>query len=179
MKNLIDGLRLIMIRRDSRMVFVIAVFTFLIGVVLVQNGKNAFPMLGFESIPALKRISLFFGTLFDITSVFTPVAFTLAVVSSFIGAVNISLAYTYMRLRGEVIVGSGLYSGTGLVFAFFGVHCFACGTALLSVLFSFFGLGAVLKLLPYHGQEIAFLGLLIIFVATYSLAQKVKVPNVC
>lgn len=179
MKNLIDGLHLIMMRKDSRMVFVIAVLTFLLGVLLVQNGKNAFPMLGFESLSFFKRISLFFGTLFDLTSVFTPTALVLAVVSSVIGAVNISLAYTYMHLRGGAIVKSGLYSGTGLVFAFLGVHCFACGTALLSVILSFFGLGAVLKILPYHGQEIAFLGLLIISIATYSLAQKVKAPNVC
>jgi len=96
-----------------------------------------------------------------------------------LGGINISLAYTYMRLRGQIILRSGLYSGIGVFMAFLGIGCAACGTALLSILLGFFGLSAMLNLLPYQGQEIGYIGLIFLSIASYSLAQKVSAPNVC
>ena len=84
-----------------------------------------------------------------------------------------------MRLRGEIVFKSGLYSGIGLILAFLGFGCAACGTALLSVILGFFGFSAMLRLLPYQGLEIGYVGLIFLCMATYTLAQKVAVPNIC
>lgn len=179
MKHLVTSLTLIVRRKDSRLVIIISTIVFLFLLLLVGNGKSAYEIFSFESLPLVRRLSLAMTTLFDITSIFTAGALILAVLGSFLGGINISLAYTYMRLRGEVLVHSGLYSGIGLLFAFFGVGCAACGTALLSVVLGFFGFSAMLSMLPYQGQEIGYVGLIFLCIATYTLAHKVAVPNVC
>ncbi|MFA5131910.1 MAG: hypothetical protein WC444_01130 [Candidatus Paceibacterota bacterium] len=179
MKLLVLSLRLIMERRDSRMVIIISTLVFLFLLLLTQNGTAAYDALGFTSLSLSARIGLFFSTLFDIKNTFTTGSFILAVLGSFLGGINISLAYTYMRLRGQIILRSGLYSGIGVFMAFLGIGCAACGTALLSILLGFFGLSAMLNLLPYQGQEIGYIGLIFLSIASYSLAQKVSAPNVC
>ncbi len=179
MKHLVTSFVLIMKRKDSRLVIIISTLVLFLILLLAVNGKSAFEILGFDTIPLYKRLNLFISTVFDIKNTFTAGALILAVLGSLLGGINLSLAYTYMMLRGEVILHSGLYSGIGLLFAFFGVGCAACGTALLSVILGFFGFSAMLSLLPYQGQEIGYIGLIILCIATYTLAHKVAVPNVC
>ena len=84
-----------------------------------------------------------------------------------------------MKIRGEVIIKSGVYSGIGLIFAFLGIGCAACGTAFLSVILGFFGFSTMLNVLPYQGQEIGYIGLIFLSIATYVLANKVMAPRVC
>lgn len=179
MKHLVSSLQLIVQRKDSRFVIILATFIFFMLLILARNGSNAISLLSFESLPLGKRISFAFFSLFDITSTFSSGAILLSVLGSFVGGVNISLAYTYIRLRGEVILHSGLYHGIGLFLAFLGIGCAACGTALLSVILGFFGFSAMLSVLPYQGEEIGYIGLLFLCIATYSLSQKVSAPNVC
>lgn len=179
MKHLVTSLVLIVRRKDSRLVIIISTVVFLLLLLIAVNGMAAYSVFGFDSLSFGKQISLSLSTLFDITNTFTPGALILAVLGSLLGGINLSLAYTYMRLRGEVLLHSGLYSGVGLVFAFFGVGCAACGTALLSVVLGFFGFSAMLQLLPYQGQEIGYVGLIFLCIATYVLSKKVAVPNVC
>lgn len=179
MKSLIEGLRLVIRRHDSRRVVIISTVLFFILVLGVQNAKEALELFSLTSLPLLKRVSLFITTFFDIRSTFTDGALILAILGSFLGGINIALAYTYMKIRGEVILKSGLYSGLGLIFAFFGIGCAACGTALLSVILGFFGFSATLTIFPYHGAEIGYIGLILLSIATYTLAKKVTAPLVC
>lgn len=179
MKQLIASLGIIFSRRDSRSIIIIATFLFIFLLLLVQNGRSAIEIMGFTVMPFFIRLSLVVKTFFDITSTFTTSTLLLAVLGSFLGGINLSLAYTYMRLRGDVIVRSGLYSGIGLFFAFLGIGCAACGTALLSVILGFFGFTAMLAVLPYQGEEIGYIGLIILCIATYTLAKKVSAPTVC
>lgn len=161
------------------MVIIVSTILFLFLLLLVQNGSTASSILEFQTIPPLKRLMLFIIILFDISSSFPAGALILAVLGSLLGGINIALAYTYMRMRGEMIVKSGLYSGTGLFLAFLGIGCAACGTAALSLFLGFFGLSTMLDILPYQGQEIGYIGLIILMIASYTLAQKVSAPNVC
>jgi hypothetical protein len=179
MKHLIDGLGLIAKRKDSRLVIIIATLLFLFLLLVTQNGPSAILVFSFHTLPLLQRILLFFSTLFDIRDTFTAGSLILATLGSLLGGINLSLAYTYMKTRGEVLIKSGLYSGIGLFVAFLGIGCAACGTALLSVLLGFFGFSAMLNVLPYQGQEIGYVGLLFLCIATYVLAKKVTAPNVC
>ena len=179
MTELVSALRLIVTRKDSRRVIIITTVVFLFLLLFVKNGDATFAILNFDVLTPYKRFSLAFMTFFDIANTFTVSSLILAVLGSFLGGINISLAYTYMRLRGEVLIKSGLYSGTGLFFAFLGIGCAACGTALLSVILGFFGFSAMLNLLPYQGLEIGYIGLIFLCIATYVLAKKVTLPNVC
>ena len=179
MQQLVSGLSIIVARKDSRLVIVISTLIFLLLLLLTQNGSTALQVLSFDTLPFIKRVSPATSTLFDIGNTFTSGSLVLAILGSFLGGINLSLAYTYMRTRGEIIIRSGLYSGFGLFIAFLGVGCAACGTALLSVLLGFFGFSSMLHLLPYQGQEIGYIGLIFLTIATYSLAHKVTAPNVC
>ncbi len=76
-------------------------------------------------------------------------------------------------------MASGFYSGIGLILAFLGIGCASCGTAFLTFLLSFFGGATLLHLLPYGGQEIGYLGVIVLLFATYSLAKKTANPTVC
>ena len=172
MKHLVTSLSLIVKRKDSRLVFIIILLGF-------KNGPAAYDIFSFDSLSFDKRLSLAASTLFDFKNNFSTGSLILVTLGSFLGGINLSLAYTYMRLRGEVLLHSGLYSGIGLVFAFFGIGCAACGTALLSVILGFFGFSAMLDVFPYQGQEIGYIGIIFLCIATYTLAHKVAVPNVC
>ncbi len=179
MKPLLYSLQLIVTRKDSRLVIIISTLVFLFLLIVVQNGRASVDILGLTSLPLIKRVILFLSVFFDIRSTFTPGALILSVLGSFLGAINLSLAYTYIKTRGDMLVKSGLYSGLGLIIAFLGIGCAACGTAFLSVLLGFFGFSAMLNLLPYQGLEVGYVGLIILCIATYTLAQKVSAPNVC
>ncbi len=179
MKPLLDSLHLIVTRKDSRLVIIISTIVFLLLLLVVQNGKASLTMMSLDSLSFLKRMSLASLVFFDIKSTFTAGTLILATLGSLLGGINLSLAYTYIKIRGDMIVKSGLYSGFGLLLAFFGIGCAACGTAFLSVLLGFFGFSAMLNLLPYQGLEIGYVGLIILCMATYVLSKKVATPNIC
>lgn len=179
MKSLVDSLHLIVTRKDSRLVIIISTIVFLILLLIAQNGKAGLEMFALTSLPFFKRLTLSISILFDLRSTFTGGTLILATLGSLLGGINLSLAYTYIKIRGGLILKSGLYSGLGLMLAFLGIGCAACGTAFLSVLLGFFGFSAMLDLLPYQGQEIGYIGLMILCIATYTLSKKVSSPNVC
>ncbi len=179
MKPLLSSLQLIVTRKDSRYVIIFATIIFLLLLLVVQNGGASLDMFGLTAIPFGRRLLLSLSVFFDIKSTFTGGTLILAVLGSLLGGINLSLAYTYIKMRGDMIVKSGLYSGMGLILAFLGIGCAACGTAVLSLLLGFFGFSAMLQLLPYQGQEIGYVGLIILCIATYTLAKKVSAPNVC
>jgi hypothetical protein len=179
MKSLLESLRLIVARKDSRAVVVVAVVILFLLLLMYQNGKAGLEVLTFESLSFDKRAALALKVFFDTKSTFTPGTLLLAIGGIVLSAINLAIAYTYVRIRGGAIMKSGLYSGIGLLLAIFGVGCAACGTALLGIVLSFFGASAVLRFLPYEGQEIGYLGIIVLLIATYTLAQKLQAPNVC
>lgn len=179
MEQIVRGITVVFARKDSRRVLigVTAVFFFLL--LLSQNGGSAKYALTFDTLSIWKRISLYLSTLFNIKDTFTASSLLLSILGSLLGGINMSLAYTYMKTRGEIILRSGLYSGLGLFFAFLGIGCVACGTALIAVILSFLGLSTMIHTLPYQGQEIGYIGIIFLCMATYTLAKKVTAPATC
>ncbi len=179
MKHLANGISLVFLRKDSRIVLIISTAIFFLLLLLSENGKTAYSVFSFDTITYSKQIKLFFSTLFDISNTFSTNSLILSTLGSLLGGINISLAYIYMKERGKVIIKSGLYSGVGLFLAFIGIGCAACGTALIAVLLSFLGLSTMIHALPYQGQEIGYIGIIFLCMATYSLAVKVTAPTTC
>lgn len=170
---------IILSRKDSRNVIIATTLLFLFVLLLFVNGQSAYETVSFDVLPWHERANLFLSTLVDMRSGFDGNSLTLAILGSLLGGINMSLAYTYMRLRGEIILRSGLYSGAGLVLAFIGIGCVACGTAFLSVILSLLGFSAMVHGLPYHGIEIGYVGLIILSLATYYLAKRVSSHSMC
>ncbi len=179
MKSIIGGLGVIFSRRDGVIVLSVSTLVLLILLFAVWNGSAAFDMLTITSLSLGSRVLLFLKIFFDGVSNFSVATLTLSVVGSFLGGVNFTLAYVYFRIRGEALFHSGLYNGVGLLLAYFGVGCAACGTAFVGVLFSALGLTPFLHMLPFGGEEFGVVGLIILTFATYSLSKKVIAPLVC
>lgn len=179
MKHLSEGMSVVFSRRDSRAVLISVTLVFFILLLMTQNGKAAATVFSFDSLTVWKRIWLFLVTFFDISNNFNISSLLLSVLGSLLGGINLSLAYVYIRTRGKVILRSGLYSGLGLLFAYLGIGCAACGTAFVAVILSFLGLSAMLHSLPYQGQEIGYIGIIFLCMATYTLAKRVASPLTC
>ena len=179
MDHLVSGVGLVFSRKDSRLIVIGVTLLFFFLLLLIQNGEDALTALSFNALPTGERLALAFSALFNITDTFTVSSLLLSVLGSLLGGINISLAYTYVKTRSGLLIQSGLYSGTGLFFALLGIHCAACGTALLAVFLSFLGLSGMLAALPYQGQEFGYIGIIFLCMATYSLSLKVNAPGTC
>jgi hypothetical protein len=179
MKEMLYGLRLVMSRRDGVMVIVTSSALFLFLLLLSQNGRPAFQVFRLTSLGLPGQVSLFLTTIFDVGNAFTVSTMILATLGSLLAGINLALAYIYMKTRGELLLKSGLYSGIGLMLALFGIGCAACGTAVLSLILGFFGFSTMLSIFPYQGEEIGYIGLIFLFIATYFLSKKISAPNVC
>jgi heme/copper-type cytochrome/quinol oxidase subunit 1 len=178
-KSTLKGFLLLLTRRDAILVATVTFFIFLFLIFLTEKWSGILNFYSFENFSFTEKTSLSLTYFFDWKSSFLPASLALAVVGSLFGAINITLSYLYFKTRGASIIKNGLSSGTGLVFAFLGIGCAACGTALLSTLLGLLGLSSVLGFLPYDGLEIGFIGLAILIVATLVLARKLGSPAVC
>lgn len=179
MKLVVDGLSTLFSRRDSRIMSVVVTLCFFTFLLFFQNGNTAYQVFSFTSFPLEDRIISAFTVLFDIQHTFSRSSLVISVLGSLLGGINVSLAYTYMKLRGQVILKSGLYQGLGLFLALFGIGCAACGTALMSVILSFLGVSAMIHTLPYDGQELGYIGIIFLAMATYTLARRVATYATC
>ena len=178
MKNFVKSLRIILAKKDSsRILFGSSVFFFLT-VLLIEKAPNLVSVFS-QDFTITQKIVLSLTYLTDLQNSFTAGSIVLIVLGSILGGINLAFAYTYYKTRAKVLLRSNLYSGAGMFFAFLGIGCAACGTALLGTLLGLFGLSGVLGLLPFQGLEIGYLGLGVLLLATISLAKKVLAPNVC
>lgn len=179
MKKMINGIKVVFSRSDGIVVFLTMSCVLFFLVLSFENGKAFLQTFSLSFMPMSDRLSLGMRTLFDLHNTFTLGGLILAFLGSLLGGLNTSLAYIYITVRGGAILESGLYQGVGLVLAFLGIGCAACGTAFLSLILSFFGFSTVLAFFPYKGVEVGYLGIMLLFFATYTLAKKVDTPNVC
>lgn len=179
MKDMLFSVRFVLSRRDGALITVFASIIFLFLLVLFQNSKAAFFLLHLATDSFSHTAWIFVKTLFDISNTFTVSTFILAVLGSLLSGINLAITYVYLKTRGELILKSGLYTGFGLVLALLGIGCAACGTAFLSLLLGFLGFSTMLSILPYQGQEIGYIGLIFLVMATYFLSKKMSAPNVC
>lgn len=180
MKYFFRGISLIVLEKKTRFIFILATALFFLIILIVQNGSQALSVASMPLFHLTQRLDLFFSILFDITNAFTQSTLFLSIFSSILGGINISLAYYYFKIRGlsfkkRHILGNGV----GMFFAFLGVGCAACGTVFLGTLLSLIGASGILTKLPYSGEEIGVLGVIILSMATYSIARKASMPLTC
>jgi len=179
MTDLSKSILLISKRHDALLVFLMA-FCFLALLILISEKASALQsLLTFEYFTFGERLHLALVFLFSVKSSFLTTGVIFSFLGSLLGALNITLAYIYFKLRAELLVKHHVYSGAGLFVAFLGIGCAACGSALLTAMLGLLGLSSILGFLPYQGAELGVIGLLILAVTTMALAKKVVGPKVC
>lgn len=87
---------------------------------------------------------------------------------------NAALTYHYMRgqVRAHHAAGASV---VGIVIGLLGVGCAACGSVVLASLFG----AAAVAALPFNGQELAWLGLLVLGASTFLIVEKIADPVAC
>ena len=90
MKHLVTSLRIIVRRKDSRLVIIISTLVFMLLLLLTENGRASYDIFSFDSLSLSKRSMLAISTLFDIKNTFTAGALILAVLGSFLGGINLN-----------------------------------------------------------------------------------------
>jgi hypothetical protein len=60
----------------------------------------------------------------------------------------------------------------GFLVSLMGVGCFSCGAFLLGYVLSLLGIGSIALLLPFHGVELIFLGIITLVISLYLLCKK-------
>jgi len=113
------------------------------------------------------------GTNFSVLSAITTI------IIAFLFGVQIALLWYYIRRRQGGGSVAGATSLSGVISGFFGIGCAACGSLLITSLFSLIGAAGLLALLPLRGQEFSLLGIALIVFSIYLLAQKLADPLTC
>ena len=133
-----------------------------------------------DSIPFSERLTLsgrlLSSSFFDIALFDLLYLLTIAVL---IG-INISLVFSYVRMRRERMRTTGVASGLlGTLAGLLGLGCAACGTFVLSPLLVTIGAGGLIAALPFGGEELKYLGIILLLLSAYLLARDVNKAAVC
>lgn len=154
-----------------------ALFVVLITVALVNARLLAF-IFGESGFSAGLKLRSAAQVLWGGRLIFTYPGGWLALVLAALFGLNLALIIHYMRHQVEVNRAAGA-SLIGIVVGLLGVGCAACGSVLLSALIGAGSTVGGIGLLPMHGQEFAWLGVIITALATFSIAGKIASPAAC
>lgn len=134
-------------------IFVFATWLPNLGLVWQITVSRSVPLADKARILTALVVSI--GTNFTIFSALTTVA-----VAVLFGA-NVAVTAYHFRARRQLVSAGQAGAATsfgGLASGLFGVGCAACGTFVLSPIFSFIGASSLVALLPFGGQEFGVLG---------------------
>ena len=142
----------------------------------------------------VSNINLFQNTLFrgDFTLDVKAAVFTTAIANSLLvsGSTTILLAVLlgfniaaitfYFRNKiSKFRAHSSATSIVGIIAGIFGLGCAACGSFIITSLIPFFGLGTLFTILPFHGVEFGFIGILLLCISLFLTLREIQNPAVC
>jgi len=139
------------------------------------------------SLPLLFSVKIFFLTLFNYSTLTKLSTFILVALTLFSTAILFTLFFALWQKTKELNPCQKepwkLFIGfLGMFFSVLGFNCLPCASGLLILILSFLGLASYvtyLTSLPLQGQEIGFLGVIMINIMNYILLKRIISPNVC
>ena len=147
MEQMVSGISLVTKRKDSRRIVIMVTAGLLFILLLTESLRGS-------SIPPT-------GTLILIT------------LGSFLAGINLSLAYTYMDIRKGTLWSAFNWSLSS-VLSFVTTITHMYGTAVFSIILGFLGFSAMVRWLPGKGEDVGYIGLIILLIATFALAQRLE-----
>lgn len=97
---------------------------------------------------------------------------------SLLSSVGITMSVYIFRQKIRQTKGIGL-GMVGTLATLIGVGCVSCGSFFVLTILSYFGIASLVTNLPYHGQEIGFLGILLLCISIYYMSKNIDKPLVC
>jgi len=165
--------------RYATIALVVAVSIFLI-VIWGSNIKLIVSVFSSQAV-IFEKIYFLFNLLGSIVTNFTITSAIITIVISLLFGINICLliylvhfsqAGNFNKINSALSFG-GLFSGL------FGIGCATCGTFVLSSLLGLFDLTGVLLFLPFKGEEIGFLGIVLLIFSIYFSLKKITELKIC
>lgn len=157
----------------------LAILAFLFAVWLPNFGLLA-EFFGASSAPLETKLKLAWNLLYGIRTNFSLLSagYTIAIAALF--GVDIAMvAYFLKRTRNkfarkDVAAGFG-----GIASGVFGIGCAACGSFILSAIFSFLGAAGALAILPLRGGEFGILSVILLVISLLLISKKISAPLTC
>ncbi len=168
--------------KQPRCIFVWLITSLSIFVVVVwwPNFSLIEQILRMPNISLYTRLSLPISLLFSIATNFTPLTASYVVITVVLFGLNLAMISYYLKYRISNIKKSGLTLGFfGLLATLFGLGCSACGPLLITSLLSLFGASGILMFLPFKGEELGIIGVLMLLISIYMLAKEIESPSSC
>jgi len=137
----------------------------------------------FESgAPILTKITILGNLYLGIFTNFTTTAAVATVLIALLSGLNAGLLALYIKrtksLR-SLPSDTSLVQLGAMVSAVFGIGCASCGSIILMTILLQFGAGSMLFLMPWRGEEFAFVAVGLLSYSVFLLYKKLHAPLVC
>ena len=148
--------------------------------VLLSNVRLVWQIVWSSNIAVIDKAEVIVNLLGSLGTNFTILGATSVVVIAVLFGINIAMFVHFVRIRRDVLVGGGAATSVGgLLSGVLGIGCAACGSVVLSAILPLVGIGGLLAVLPFGGEEFGLLGIGLLVVSVSSVAQKIVDPAVC
>lgn len=128
----------------------------------------------FGSYPLTYKLQLLYDLLLGMYTSMSASSLIILVLTAILVGVNLTLVIArVLELKGQT--GMRLVIGGGSLLGIAGSGCTACGLPVLSV----FGLSGEALLLPFHGQELSLVALVMLFISLYLLLRSGYKKGIC
>lgn len=154
-----------------------AVFAF---AVWLPNLSLIVKIMGHPGITISQKLSLPASLLGSIFTNFTPLSASYTIAIAILFGINVTMITYFLRRRIDDVKQAGIGTGFfGITSGVLGMGCAACGSFLLTSVFSLAGTSWVLSYLPLAGGEFGILGVILLTILLYQTAKKIQNPAVC
>ncbi len=124
------------------------------------------------------KLKLIFSSLGSFVTNFTLSSQIMVVVVSLLAGINIAMLIFYLR-KNRAIRKTAKTSVLGLIVGTLGVGCSACGSVILSSVFGISASFVFMSYLPLGGMEFGLIGIALVILSIYNIANKMQSPQVC
>lgn len=136
-----------------------------------------------EGLPLTDKVRILLALIGSIATNFTIFSGAAVIGIAVLFGMNVAvIAYATMERR-QLVGKSGpavsVVSLGGLASGLLGIGCAACGTLLLSPALAFLGVGTLVALLPFGGEEFGALGVGLLSLSLIMSAKKIGQPMLC
>ena len=134
-------------------------------------------------LPLVDKATILLALIGSIGTNFTVFAASCAVIIAVLFGMNVAMmTYVFRQRRMLAMQAQPAVSVAGLgglVSGLFGTGCAACGTFVLSPALAFLGVGALVTMLPFGGEEFGALGVGLLSLSLIISAKRIGQPILC
>ena len=159
-------------------VFVLIAFLLLILIfVWIPNFSLLAQIFVSSNIGIGQKITFLFNGISALKTNFTLFSAAITILISVFSAINLSLAFFYIKR--QIGVAQSVFGFGGILSGFLGVGCVSCGSVILSSIFGVGATAAFTSVLPLAGKEFAVLSVILLGLSIFLISQKIQEPFVC